>query len=82
MSEKVERYAKEYAKEHVKEYAEDYAKEYAKKYVEENRISTLASNVEMLMKNTSFTLEQAFTNLEISDDDKVIITKIIQEHQS
>ena len=85
VSEKVERYAKEYAKEHVKEYAIDYAKEYAKEhakeYAEESRIGALAKSVDMLMKNTSVTLEQAFANLGISDDDKVVISKLLQEHQ-
>ena len=52
---------------------------YAKQYAETNRISNLVQNVKNLMKNASFTLDQAFNNLEVSDKDRVIVTKELQE---
>lgn len=51
---------------------------YAKKRVEENRIKTLTQNVKVLMKNTSFTMEQAFDSLEISETDRTIISEQLQ----
>ena len=52
---------------------------YAKQYAETNRISNLVQNVKNLMKNASFTLDQAFNNLEVSDKDRVIVTKELKE---
>ena len=52
---------------------------YAKQYAETNRISNLVQNVKNLMKNASFTLDQASNNLEVSDKDRVIVTKELQE---
>lgn len=51
---------------------------YAKKRVEENRIKTLTQNVKVLMKNTSFTMEQAFDSLEISETDRTIISEQLE----
>ena len=46
---------------------------------EEYQDSNLVQNVKNLMKNASFTLDQAFNNLEVSDKDRVIVTKELQE---
>jgi hypothetical protein len=62
----------------VCEKVERYAKKYAKERVEENRIKTLTQNVKVLMKNTSFTMEQAFNSLEISETDRTIISEQLQ----
>ncbi|PWT25743.1 hypothetical protein CPT75_08965 [Butyrivibrio fibrisolvens] len=62
----------------VERYAKKYAKEYAKERVEENRIKTLTQNVKVLMKNTSFTMEQAFDSLEISETDRTIISEQLE----
>ena len=63
----------------VSEKVERYAKQFAKQYAETNRISNLVQNVKNLMKNASFTLDQAFNNLEVSDKDRMIVTKELQE---
>ena len=69
--------------ESVKKYAEQYAEQYAeaesKKSAETSRIKTLAESVKTLMQNTSVTLDQAFSNLGISDSDRVIISKQLQK---
>lgn len=62
----------------VCEKVERYAQKYAKERVEENRIKTLTQNVKVLMKNTSFTMEQAFDSLEISEADRTIISEQLQ----
>lgn len=51
---------------------------YADKKVERNRINTLAEAVKMLMKNTSVSLEQAFSSLGITDNDRKLISKQLQ----
>ena len=56
-----------------------YAEEYAAERAEISRINTLTKNVNVLMKNAHFTLEQAFTNLEISDSDRAVITEQLQK---
>ena len=40
-----------------------------------NRIKALADAVKMMMKNTSYSLEQAFSILGITDNDRKLITK-------
>ena len=69
--------------ESVKKYAEQYAEQYAeaesKKSAETSRIKTLAESVKTLMQNTSVTLDQAFSNLGISDSDRAIISKQLQK---
>lgn len=62
----------------VCEKVERYAQKYAKERVEENRIKTLTQNVKVLMKNTSFTMEQAFNSLEISEADRTIISEQLE----
>ena len=52
---------------------------YGKHCAEASRISTILQDVKKLMKNASFTLDQAFNNLEVSDKDRIIITKALQE---
>ncbi len=49
------------------------------RYVEKNRINTLAEAVKMLMKTTSVSLEQAFNNLRITDRDRKLISKQLQQ---
>ncbi|SFC60025.1 hypothetical protein [Butyrivibrio sp. YAB3001] len=61
--------------ESVKRYAEQYAEAEA----ETSRINTLVQSVKMLMKNTSVTLDQAFSNLGISDNDRKIISKQLKK---
>ncbi len=51
-----------------------YAEAEAEKSAEISRINTLIRSVKLLMKNASFTLDQALTNLEVSDNDRLIIT--------
>ena len=65
--------------ESVKKYAEQYAEAESKKSAETSRIKTLAESVKTLMQNTSVTLDQAFSNLGISDSDRVIISKQLQK---
>ncbi len=50
---------------------------YANEKSESSRINTLAEAVKMLMKNTSVSLEQAFSNLGITDSDQKLISKRI-----
>ena len=56
-----------------------YAEKQSQKSAEESRINTLVQNVKVLMKNASFTLDQAFSNLEVSDSDRAIITRQLQK---
>ena len=56
-----------------------YAEQESKKSAEASRIDTLVNNVKVLMKNASFTMEQAFSNLEVSDKDRKIITGRLQK---
>ena len=56
-----------------------YAEKQSQKSAEESRINTLVQNVKVLMKNASFTLDQAFSNLEVSDKDRAIITSQLQK---
>lgn len=65
--------------ESVKKYAEQYAEAESIKSAEMSRINTLVQSVKMLMKNTSVTLDQAFSNLGISDSDRTIISKQLQK---
>ena len=74
MSEAVRKFAEEYAKEYAKEYAETVSL----KSAEESRINTLAQSVKMLMQNTSVTMDQAFSNLGISDSDQILIKNQFQ----
>ncbi len=52
--------------------------ESVERYAEKNRINTLAEAVKMLMKTTSVSLEQAFSNLGITDRDRKLISKQLQ----
>ena len=61
------------------ELVEKYAEKRADEKSKQSRIDTLTQSVDMLMKNTSVSLEQAFINLGISDDDKVIISKKLKK---
>ena len=61
------------------ELIEKYAEKRADEKSKQSRIDTLTQSVDMLMKNTSVSLEQAFINLGISDDDKVIISKKLKK---
>ena len=56
-----------------------YAEKLSQKSAEESRINTLVQNVKVLMKNASFTMDQAFTNLEVSDSDRAIISSQLQK---
>ena len=57
----------------------DIVSEIVERYAETRRINTLLQSVKNLMKNVSFSLDQAFNNLEVSDKDRLIITKALQE---
>lgn len=48
---------------------------YADKKSEIKRINALAEAVKMLMKTTSVSVEQAFSNLGIADSDRKLISK-------
>ena len=56
-----------------------YAEKQSQKSAEESRINTLVQNVKVLMKNASFTMDQAFSNLEVSDSDRAIISRQLQK---
>lgn len=49
--------------------------ESVERYSDKNRIKALADAVKMMMKNTSYSLEQAFSILGITDNDRKLITK-------
>ena len=56
-----------------------YAEQESKKSAEASRIDTLVKSVKNLMETTSVTLDQAFSNLCISDTDKLIISSKLQK---
>ena len=56
-----------------------YAEKQSQKSAEESRINTVVQNVKVLMKNASFTMDQAFSNLEVSDSDRAIISRQLQK---
>ena len=55
------------------EAVEKYAAKQSQKSAEASRIATLAKSVEMVMHNTSVSLEQAFDILEVVDKDRQLI---------
>lgn len=65
--------------ESVRKYAEEYAEEKSIERAEPSRIGALAQSVKMLMQTTAVTMEQAFTNLGISDNDKKVISEKLQK---
>ena len=65
--------------ESVRKYAEEYAEEKSIERAEASRIGALAQSVKMLMQTTAVTMEQAFTNLGISDNDKKVISEKLQK---
>lgn len=56
-----------------------YAEQESKKSAEASRIDTLVKSVKNLMETISVTLDQAFSNLCISDTDKLIISSKLQK---
>lgn len=56
-----------------------YAEQESKKSAEASRIDTLVKSVKNLMETTSVTLDQVFSNLCISDTDKLIISSKLQK---
>ncbi len=66
----------------VSEKVEMFVKQYAKKYVERIRLDTELQSIKNIMKNCSFTLDQVFSILEISDVDRAIIIKALQEDKN
>lgn len=57
------------------EAVEKYAAKQSQKSAEASRIATLAKSVEMVMQNTSVSLEQAFDILEVVDKDRQLIVE-------
>ncbi|MCR4653806.1 MAG: PD-(D/E)XK nuclease family transposase [Eubacterium sp.] len=55
-------------------------RKFAEEYAEQYRIDALAQSVKMLMQNTSVTMDQAFSNLGISDSDQILIKNQVQEN--
>ena len=70
MCEAVEKFAKEIA--------EEYAKEYAKEYADDCNVT----NVQNLMTNLKFTLEQALDALNIQGDSRAYIIAQLQKQQA
>ena len=70
MCETVEKFAKEIA--------EEYAKEYAKEYADDCNVT----NVQNLMTNLKFTLEQALDALNIQGDSRTYIITQLQKQQA
>ena len=61
------------------ESVERYAEKKSKKSAETSRINTLVNNVRLMMKNMKCSLEDALNALEISGNERTLITKQIQK---